>query len=288
MVTIFTPAYNRAYIIDKLYYSLLTQTNSNFEWLIVDDGSTDNTRELISTFILESKIDIRYFRQENGGKHQAINRGIQEAKGELFFIVDSDDQLASEAIERVSYYYDEIKEDETFAGVCGLKAYFTGERIGGESDFCILDCNALDFRYKYHIVGDMAEVFRTEILKKYPFPEFEGEKFCPEGVVWNRIAQKYKLRYFYEKIYLCDYLADGLTARIIKLRMESPLSSMMYYSELYHLTIPFLQKLKAAVNYWRFALCSADRFSEKIKRIGYSSIVLFPLGFFLHLKDIYS
>ena len=100
MVTIFTPTYNRAYIIGKLYGSLLEQTDRNFEWLIVDDGSTDNTRELIGSFIREDRISIRYFRQENGGKHRAINRGVREAAGELFFIVDSDDQLTPEAVAR--------------------------------------------------------------------------------------------------------------------------------------------------------------------------------------------
>lgn len=285
MVTIFTPTYNRAYIIGELYWSLLEQTDRNFEWLIVDDGSTDNTRELIGSFVREAKISIRYFRQENGGKHRAINRGVREAAGELFFIVDSDDRLTPEAVARIVYHYDTIRKDETFAGVCGLKAYFFGEKVGGESDFGILDCNALDYRFKYAMKGDMAEVFRTEILKGYPFPEIEGERFCPEGLIWNRIARKYRIRYFYEKIYLCDYLSDGLTARIVKLRMKSPLTSMTYYGELYHSPIPFLQRMKAAVNYWRFAFCSDRSFSAKIRQIGFCSLPLFPLGFLLHLKD---
>ncbi|CCZ07559.1 glycosyltransferase family A protein [uncultured Culturomica sp.] len=285
MVTIFTPTYNRAYIIGKLYGSLLEQTDRNFEWLIVDDGSTDNTRELVGSFIREDRISIRYFRQENGGKHRAINRGVREAAGELFFIVDSDDQLTPETVARIVYHYETVREDKTFAGVCGLKAYFSGEKIGGESDFGILDCNALDYRFKYAIKGDMAEVFRTGILREYPFPEMEGEKFCPEGLVWNRIARKYRLRYFYEKIYLCDYLPDGLTAGIVKLRMKSPLTSMTYYSELYHSPIPFLQRMKAAANYWRFAFCSDRYFSAKIRQIGFCSLPFFPIGFLLHLKD---
>ena len=285
MVTIFTPTYNRAYIIGKLYRSLLGQTDRNFEWLIVDDGSTDNTRELIGSFIQEAKIPIRYSWQENGGKHRAINRGVQEAVGELFFIVDSDDQLVSEAIERIIYHYGTIREDKTFAGVCGLKACFSGEKIGGEANFKLLECSALEFRYKYHIKGDMAEVFRTEVLREYSFPEIEGEKFCPEALVWNRIARKYKLRYFYEKIYLCDYLSDGLTARIVKLRMKSPGASMICYRELYHSPVPFLQRIKAAVNYWRFAFCSDKSFADKAGAIGWDRVWLLPFGFLFHLKD---
>lgn len=288
MVTIFTSTYNRAYIIGKLYQSLLGQTDRDFEWLVVDDGSTDNTRELIASFIQENKIPVRYFRQENAGKHRAINQGIRKAIGELFFIVDSDDQLAPKAVERIAYHYNMIRKDENFAGICGLKAYFSGEKVGGESDFGILDCNALDFRFRYKVKGDVAEVFRTEVLREYLFPEIEGEKFCPEALVWNRIARKYKFRYFYEKIYLCDYLSDGLTARIVKLRMDSPLSSMIYYHELYCSSVPLLQKMKAGVNYWRFAFCSDKDFFYKVKQIGCIAMYLLPLGFFFHLRDLRS
>ena len=287
-ITIFTPTYNRDYIIINLYKSLLIQTLKDFEWLIIDDGSTDNTELLVSSFIKDNKINIRYIKQQNGGKHRAINKALEEAKGELFFIVDSDDQLVDNAIERILYYFDQIKEDSSFAGVCGVKAYFDGKKVGGVVDFDILDCSSILFRYNYRMKGDMAEVFRTEIFRKYLFPDIEGECFCPEALVWNRIGMKYRLRYFNEKIYLCDYLQDGLTAKIVKLRMNSPLASMLYYSELYKIPIPFDQKLKAAINYWRFALCSKEKFADKVERIGLASLLLFPLGLLFHLKDLRS
>lgn len=287
-ITVFTPTYNRAYIIKKLYKSLLIQTFIDFEWLIVDDGSTDNTESLVLSFVNENKINIRYIKQQNGGKHRAINKALEEAKGELFFIVDSDDQLVYNAIERILYYFNQIKEDPSFAGVCGVKAYFDGKKVGGEVDFDILDCSSILFRFNYRMKGDMAEVFRTEIFRKYPFPDIEDERFCPEALVWNRIGMKYRLRYFNEKIYLCDYLQDGLTAKIVKLRMDSPLASMLYYSELYKTPIPFLQKVKAATNYWRFFFCSHNSFVYKVKQIGICSLVLFPLGFLYHLNDLRS
>lgn len=285
MITIFTPTYNRAYIIGKLYESLLTQTSKDFEWLIVDDGSTDDTEALIDSFIAERKINIRYVKQPNGGKHRAINHGVRLAKGELFFIVDSDDQLPSDSIAIVSDYYSQVSDDSSFAGVCGLRYYSTGEKVGGEFRYDVLDCNSIDFRFKYKLTGDMGEVFRTSVLKEYPFPEIENEKFCPEALVWNRIALKYRLRYFNRNIYLCDYLPDGLTAKIVKIRMNSPLASLLYYSELYRTPIPFLQKVKAATNYWRFFFCSHNSFVYKVKQIGICSLVLFPLGFLFHLKD---
>lgn len=287
MVTVFTPTYNRAYILNNLYQSLCRQSYWDFEWLIVDDGSTDNTEGLIASWLDESKISLCYIKQPNGGKHRAINRGIQEANGNLFFIVDSDDYLADNAIERILFFYESIKENNQFAGLSGVRAYPSGERIGGELPFYILKASTLELRMKYHISGDMAEVYKTDILRQYPFPEFAGERFCPEALVWNRIAQKYKLYYFNEKIYVCDYLADGLTAHIVQVRMKSPLTSLLYYSELYFMDIPVVQKLKAAINYWRFSFCTDMSLMHKVARIGITTVFIYPIGLFFHLKDVY-
>ena len=284
-LTIFTPTYNRGYLLHKLYDSLIQQTSYDFEWIIVDDGSSDNTHKLINSFISERIISIQYFKQLNGGKHRAINKGVQLAKGELFFIVDSDDYLHPNAVEEILRYYLQIKGDIAFAGVCGLKYYPSGERIGGVFPFSVLDCTFTDLRYKYKIKGDMAEVFKTVVLREYPFPEIDREKFCPEALVWNRISKKYKLRYFNSGIYLCAYLPDGLTAKIAKLRMESPKASMLYYSELFKMNIPSFQKIKAAINFWRFSFCSDESFFYKINQIGCIALCMYPLGFLFHIRD---
>lgn len=288
IITVFTPTYNRAYIIGKLYESLCVQTSYCFEWLVVDDGSDDNTEGLIRSFINEEKILIRYIRQPNGGKHRAINHGVGIARGELFFIVDSDDQLAQNAIEKIIFYYNQIKLDKSFAGVSGLRVNYEGKRIGGECDFGILDCSSVDFRLKYNFKGDMAEVFKIDVLKEFKFPEIEGEYFCPEALVFNRIARKYKLRYFYDKIYLCDYLIDGLTARIVQLRMNNPEASLIHYAELYRMSIPFHSKIKSSINFWRFAYCSKQSFLKKLSLIGIVSILVLPLGYLMHIKDLHS
>lgn len=286
MITVFTPVYNRAYILTVLYDSLCKQTFSNFEWLIVDDGSSDNLEELISLFVEENKICIRYFKQKNGGKHRAINYGVQLAKGELFFIVDSDDYLPENSLERIAYHYKMIVDDNSFAGVCGLKYYPNGTSVGGEKSFCILDSTSLDFRYKYYYSGDMAEVIKTEVLKEFPFPDFEGERFCAESLLWNRIAQKYKFRYFQESIYICDYLEDGLSFYSVKNRMKSPTYAMLNYSELSRMNIPFKIKLKSYVNYWRFSFCSSYSFVNKIKQINFFSVFLLPFGLLLYFRDL--
>lgn len=253
MVTIFTPSYNRAYILPKLYESLCIQTSKDFEWLIVDDGSIDNTENIIQDYIKDQKIKIRYFKQINGGKHRAINRGLKEAKGNLFFIVDSDDWLTSNAVDWILKTAKEIMHDNRFAGISGTRIFPNGHKIGGDDDFGIIDANAIEIRTKHFVAGDLAEIFKTEILRKYPFPEFDGEKFCPEALIWNRIAKKYKLRYVNCGIYVCEYLSDGLTASIIKQRRNSPIASMTYYSEFYNSVIPLRIKLRSAINFHRFS-----------------------------------
>ena len=288
LVTIFTPTYNRAYILENLYKSLCRQTIKNFEWIIVDDGSKDNTETLIYNFQNENKIAIQYVKQTNAGKHVAINKGLNLANGEIFFIVDSDDQLSEDAVEWLIYQYKQIEYNNDIAGISGVKISFDGNRFGGDMPFLVKDCSALDFRYKYHVKGDMSEAIKTEVFKQFPFPVFEGEHFCPEAVVWNRMACKYKLRYVNEPIYKCEYRPDGLTAKIVKLRMQSPEASMLCYSELYGYKIPFLQKIKAAINFWRFAFCSKKSFNKKLRQIGFFALILLPIGFLFHLKDLQS
>ena len=283
MITIFTPTYNRAHLLPRLYDSLCKQTYVDFEWIIVDDGSKDNTEEVVRDFINLQKIKIQYFKQENGGKHRAINRGVKEAKGELFFIADSDDMLPVNALENVSKTYEDIKDDNAFAGVCGLDGTFEGKVIGSGLPKDIIDSTSIAVRFKLGITGDMKEVFRTEVLKEFPFPEIKGECFCPEALVWNRIATKYKLRFFNQIIYLAEYQNDGVTAGIVRARMKSPLASMMTYAEMaYNKDVPIFARLKAAINYWRFRLCSD---SKKKPKLSWWYHCTMPLGYLIHLHD---
>lgn len=294
LITVFTPTYNRSLLLPRLFESLKVQTFTDFEWLIVDDGSVDDTEELVRGWLTHqssplSLVDdggvpnLRYIRQQNGGKHRAINHGVREARGELFMIVDSDDRLPEDALKRVAYYYEQVKGDTRFAGVCGLKCYFDGGQTGGEQPFDTTDCSMLDIRLKHHIVGDMAEVFRTEVLREMPFPEIDGERFCPEALVWNRISQKYVMRYFHENIYECEYQPDGLTAKIVRIRMESPVATMMTYQELNSYEIPFAQKVKAAINYWRFRPCVPK--GKPAPKLPWQWAWFRPIGWLMHLRD---
>ena len=280
-LTVFTPTYNRAYRLGTLYDSLCQQTMTDFEWLIVDDGSTDATEKIIKEWIKEGVIRIRYFKQQNGGKHRAINKGVQESHGEMFLIVDSDDSLTLNSIERIYHHYLKIKDRKEFAGVCGCRAYSDGKIIRNPS-FDVVECTNFERMYCYRLIGDMAEVFYTSILRKFPFPEITDEKFCPEILIWNRIARKYKIRHFGEGIYIGEYLPDGLTAKITKIRMNSPVGTSMTYAELLDAPIPLWAKIKSAINYYRFSKYASK---DKLPKIGITWIFFKPLGNLMAYRD---
>lgn len=283
---VFTPVYNRKNLIGNLYQSLLSQTYKNFEWIIVDDGSTDDIDEIIKSYQNEDRILIRFIKQENGGKHRAINNGVLHAKGELFYIVDSDDYLTKDSIERIVFHYQYIKNNDKFAGVCGMKCFPDGSRIGKEVTWKILKDSWINYWIIKNIKGDVAFVFKTSVLRNYLFDDIPGEKFCAESLVLNRIGKNYLMLFFNEKIYIAEYLSDGLSVSSIKNRMNSPNYAMRIYSEMASLDIPYLKKIKAHINYWRFAPCSKLKMKNKIKQIGISSYIIFmPIGYLFHMKD---
>ena len=246
-VTVFTTTYNRAHLLEHLYESLLTQTNKNFEWLVVDDGSTDNTEELFREWIKEKSFPVRYIKQANGGKHRAINKGVKEANGELFFIVDSDDQLTCDAIDVICSTCN--KNSIKGAGLCYRKCDITKNKVLGASfPKEGLVASSLELTYRYNILGDKAEIFYTSVLKEFPFPEFVGEKFVPESLVWNRIALKYKMVCYNKPIYLCEYLNDGLSSQFSRLRKENPRAYSLYYKEVFiGKYTTFNERLKALI-----------------------------------------
>lgn len=216
MITVFTPAYNRAYRLPVLYRSLLRQTDFRFEWIVVDDGSQDNTGELVDSWIREKPpFPVRYFRQENSGKHAAVNCGTANARSDWFFIVDSDDYLTEDAVARIHAWIATV-DREDIAGVSGTKCHENRKLIGacGIRPGQYLDAKNNE-RKKYRLQGDKAEVYRTQILRQYPFPVFPGETFLPEGAVWDAIALAgYKIRWFPHPITVCAYLEDGLSAQL--------------------------------------------------------------------------
>ncbi len=254
-ITIFTPTYNRAYIIKNLYESLKKQTFKDFEWIVIDDGSTDNTEELFSEIMNEeNSFPIIYKKVENGGKHRAINKGVLLATGRMFFIVDSDDNLPEDSLETILKYEKTIDEchRSEFAGVSGLKGYSCEQSLGGSFNGDFLDMTYLETQ-KNGVYGDKAEVYYTDVLKKYPFPEFEGELFILESVVWNEIgASGLKLRYFNKVVYYCEYLEDGLTNLGMKKFENTPKGYGLYlYQSIKYGKLKKLKKWESIFAYYR-------------------------------------
>jgi glycosyltransferase involved in cell wall biosynthesis len=231
-ITVFTPTYNRAYIIGKLYNSLQNQTISDFEWLVIDDGSTDNTQELFDAWIMDNnKFSIRYYRVKNGGKHRAINKATDLASGKLFFIVDSDDYLTNDALESVDNWERNLKGKHKFCGISGNRGKNENDIIGTTFNESYVDATSLE-RNKFNITGDKAEVFYTDILRRYKFDEIDGENFLTEATVWDRMAYDgYKIRWFNKTIYLCDYLEDGLTKNIKSIFARNPIGTAIYMKQ---------------------------------------------------------
>lgn len=230
-ITVFTPTYNRAYIIEDLYQSLQRQNFTDFEWLVVDDGSSDNTEELFESLARENNpFPIRYYKQENGGKCRAINRGLELARGELFFTVDSDDYLTDDALEKVVQWEAELPKDQNFCGFVGNRGTTPEETPNRLFPGGYLDGTALD-RYD-QVDGERAFVFYTDIHRQYPYPEFPGEKFLTEAVTWDKMAYEgYKMRFYNDIIWIWEYKPDGLTKAGYKVFLDNPRGTALFFRQ---------------------------------------------------------
>lgn len=251
-LTVFTPTYNRAHLLPRLYESLHRQTCKDFEWIIVDDGSTDNTEEVVNGFIeKETTFPIRYIKQANGGKHRAFNRGVKEASGTWFKCMDSDDMISERGIEQIKPYCDELENNSRFCSVTALRVYNDNTTIGTACDYEVLDSDFFFYRHKLHIQGDRAECIKTSVWREFPFPEFHGEKFLAEGCVLIAMARKYKTRYVNIPFTICEYQKAGLTDRFNQLCEENPLGMLFNLKEIITFpSCPLRTKITTATAYY--------------------------------------
>ena len=253
MITVFTPTYNRENTLIRLYKSLKNQTVKNFEWIVVDDGSTDKTEELIKKFIDEGEIPIIYKKVKNGGKMRAINLGVSLANKELFFVVDSDDYLDERALETIEE--ESITLPNDYAGIVFRKVEVLDiqKNIKKNESFGVaqIDSTPIDIFYNKKILGDKAEIIKTSIMREYPFPEIEDEKFVPEGYIWNQIGENYMFRYIDRGIYFYQYLEDGYTKRFSEIIKKNPKGLKLYYGYMLKKKIPIKNKIKFLVRFFQ-------------------------------------
>lgn len=229
MITVLTATYNRAGTLPRLFESLCAQTCMEFEWLVIDDGSVDDTQELLKDFSKGAPFEVKVVRQLNGGKHVALNTGAAQARRPWVFIVDSDDALVDTAIEKIFNSINSADDLKT-AGMCYRKAYFNMQLVGldvSEGEYPRL----MSPTFAGHVFkGDLAYVFRTSLLSKYKFPVFAGEKFVPELYIWNKIGDEGGIVFFgNEVIYLCDYLEDGYSKNFSLNLKRNPKGFYIFY-----------------------------------------------------------
>ncbi|MBT9550652.1 MAG: glycosyltransferase family 2 protein [Hydrogenophaga sp.] len=214
LFTVFTPTYNRAHLLNRVYESLKKQTCKDFEWLIVDDGSTDGTDNLVAVWKQDPGTDfpIRYIWQKNGHKKKAFNRGVKEAAGALFLPWDSDDEAVPNALETFRQHWLSIplQHRQDFVGVCGLCEDPNGKQIGDPFPAQLLDSDSLEVRYRYGVTGEKWGFSRTDVLRQYPFPEnIRGH--VPEGIVWSAVAHRYQTRFISEVLRIYHPADDSIT-----------------------------------------------------------------------------
>ncbi|HCB96145.1 MAG TPA: glycosyltransferase family 2 protein [Ruminococcus sp.] len=208
-ITVFTPSYNRAATLPRAFECLKRQTYKNFEWIIIDDGSSDNTQEVVEGFKKENPFfDIIYIYQENQGKHIATNNAVKICRGKFFITLDSDDACTDDALEVFLREWNKIPKEEQnkYYGVSCRTCDKNGKINGTKMDVPYIDSNDLDLRFKYKITGELWGMIRTDIMREFPFPVVEGYHFYPENVIWHNVGRKYMSRYL--NVALRYYIQD--------------------------------------------------------------------------------
>lgn len=275
-LSIITPSYNRGHLLSNCFRSLCAQTNKGFEWIIVDDGSTDDTSRIVNSFQPDG-FAMRFISKENGGKHTALNTAMEHIRGKYVLILDSDDTLTENAVEMVHTHWKRYEHDPKI----GVLTFLRGRDT--DSPFCtVRDFNTpVDImRYRRTVIygSDCCEVIRADLFLKYPFPVFEGERFISECALWNRVAQTHKCVYINEVIYLCEYLEDGLTKAGRSLRIRNPRGGMFICNLRMHRRNFFSQRVKYAMLYVCYGFF-AGLDGKRILAMDHGNSFLKMLGF---------
>lgn len=284
LITIFTPSYNRAYILPQLYESLVRQTFRNFEWVVVDDGSSDDTEELVSGWIEDQKIKIIYKKQENQGKHIAINTGVSIASGELFFIVDSDDYLTDDAVEKVTTFWNNRKAEADISGIISYRKFHDERLVGTSLPKEVYRCKLRDTGSKYGSTGDKVVIYRTDVLRAHPYPKFEGEKFLGESFVFNQIDEHYDMLVLDDRLYYFAYQSDGLSQDFRKLYRNNPNGFLADFEQ----SLSYCTEKKQRIKLYAHIVCLRIRLKKltEIWKDGdyINKLIAFPLGIGLYIK----
>ena len=286
-VTVLTPTFNRGGRLQSLWNSLQKQTVKDFEWLVVDDGSTDGTKDLITQLQEKSDFPIRYIYKSNGGKHTALNVGIQTICSELIFIVNSYDCVTDDAVESILRIHKKYRSQNNICGYAFLRAFPDGKVNGKKFDVDEKIGSYIDVRVNGDDTGaDKAEVFKTHCLKEFPFPEYPNEKFLGEDLVWVRMARKYEMVHINKAIYVGNYLEDGLTNNRRKHNIASPIGCMHRAEEFMEPDLKTRYRIKGGLQYIVYGRFAGVKVVDLIRKSRHKVLatVCTPGGLFLHSR----
>jgi glycosyltransferase involved in cell wall biosynthesis len=289
-ISVVTPTYQRAGTLPRLYESLAGQGFADFEWVIVDDGSTDGTADLVRAWEAEASFPIRYSRQENQGKHAAFNRCVERASGRFCALIDSDDWYMPGALAGMLECWESIPAGrrESFANVEGLRVDAGGAPVGGRFPTDVFDSNTFELGVVHGVRGDTIGMYRRDVLSAFPFPEDLGWHVTPD-LVWNRIAARYSTRFANRVWAYTDYQSEGLSARVEELRLRFPRTGLIYWTEFAAMPrpMPLRERIRAHANrarYWLLAGRPPGELLGEGARGGWA-LACFPLGAGLCLRD---
>ena len=287
LTTIFTATYKGGHLLPALFNSLMRQSNKNFEWILVNDASPDNTDDVVKEMQAKADFPFYYYKKEtNGGKTTAVNLGIQYAKGEMWLMVDHDDFLSDDAIEVINQYYPQIKEDEKLCSVTFLRHHHNGKPIGTQNNPDNLVTDFCSYRTVLKIIGDRAEVVKTEYFRKFcPIPTFENENNCLDGYIWLMLAKEYNALFIANKtpVYYCEYLPSG---RSLIGTYKTPRGNMLHYNLLASMKqTSRWQKLNAYIRYWRhFFVAKNVTLSKACQDLSHKwGVAIIPLGYVVYI-----
>lgn len=282
-ITIITPTYNRAYTLINCYESLVNQTNNNFIWLIIDDGSTDNTEAVVNNWQLEKQIKIEYYRKSNGGKASALNYAFEKIKTDYWVCLDSDDIFANTATEIGLKQLELIKNDNKYCGLIALSSKKNGEPFGDKViPKHVDDTTVLELSEKYGLRTEYTQFYKTDITNSYRFPEIDGEKFISPEYLAHELSKKYRFKVDHNIFCYCEYLPDGLTKNKLDIIMKNPKGYTLVIKQGFELTENFWGKSKRCLKYISGSILSGDRSLVSNSPHKLMTIIYYPAGWLVY------
>ena len=281
-LTVFTPTFNRAYTLHKCYESLKRQTSKDFIWLIIDDGSSDNTKEIVSAWIDEGIVDIKYYYQNNQGMHGAHNTAYRLIETELNVCIDSDDYMTDDAVEKIIKYWQCNKSNDV-AGIAALDGYSEKKILGSRFPENVRKSTVFDIYNKYKIKGDKKFIYRTELTKEYPYPIFEGEKYVSLGYKYAKIDEKYPLLLMNDIVCVVKYMEDGSSRNMLKQYRKNPKGFAFIRTEdMKNPNASIVSKIKSNIHYVSSSFISKNKDFIKESPCKLLTIMSIPFGFILY------